>query len=128
MTFERVSSGAVWEKKIGYCRALKAGPMIFVSGSAPVGEDGQVVGPGDPYLQAKRCFEIIRQSLAKLDCPLSAVVRTRLFVSDISRWQEYGRAHQEYFGDFPPTTTMVEVKGLVDPSMLIEVEADAYLG
>ena len=127
MAFERAFSGAVWEGRVGYCRALRAGPLVWVTGTAPVGEDGEVVAPGDAYAQARRCFEIIGRALGQLGAGLSSVVRTRMFVTDISRWQEYGRAHHEAFGAHPPTTTMVEVKALIDPRMLIEIEADAYL-
>lgn len=123
----RVFSGAPWEKQVGYCRAIRAGNHISVSGTAPVAGDGKVVAPGDAYLQAKRCFEIIRDALAKLDCPLAGVVRTRMYVTDIRRWQEFGRAHQESFGDHPPATSMVEVRALIDPAMLIEVEVEAVI-
>lgn len=127
MGFIRIRSGAPWEGQVGYCRAVRAGAQVFVSGTAPVGDDGRVVAPGDGYLQAKRCFEIVRAALDKLDCPLAGVVRTRMYVTEINRWQEYGRAHQEVFGDHPPVTTMVEVKALIDPAMLIEVEVDAIV-
>lgn len=123
--FQRTYSGAPWESIIGYCRALRAGAHIYVTGTAPVGEDGAVFAPGDGYAQAMRCFEIIEQALRELDADLSHVVRTRMFVTDIARWQEFGRAHAEAFGDRPPATTMVEVKRLIGPEMLIEVEADA---
>jgi enamine deaminase RidA (YjgF/YER057c/UK114 family) len=126
MSVQRISTGAIWEKKVGYCRALRTGNFVFVSGTAPV-KDGQVVAPGDAYQQARRCFEIVKESLEKLDCPLSAVVRTRMFVTDVSRWEDYGRAHQEFFGDFPPTTAMLGIHTLVDPAMMIEVEVDAIL-
>ncbi len=125
MTFQRVYSGAPWEAQIGYCRALRAGHLIFVTGTAPVGENGQTVAPGDGYAQAKRCFEIIAVALRQLGADLQHVVRTRMFVTDIRRWEEFGRAHQEIFGTHPPCTTMVEVKSLIDPAMLIEVEVDA---
>jgi isochorismate pyruvate lyase len=125
MTFERVFSGAPWEGQVGYCRALRAGDLIFVTGTAPVAEGGGVHAPGDAYAQTRRCFEIIETSLHGLGAERSSVVRTRLFVTDIARWAEYGRAHREVFGTHPPTTTMVEVKALIDPEMLIEVEADA---
>jgi enamine deaminase RidA (YjgF/YER057c/UK114 family) len=125
MQFQRAFSGAPWEKRIGYCRALRAGNHIYVTGTAPVTDDGRVFAPGDGYAQARRCLEIIRQALAKLEADLSHVVRTRMFVTDISRWEEYGRAHREAFGDHPPATTMVEVKSLIDPEMLIEIEVDA---
>jgi enamine deaminase RidA (YjgF/YER057c/UK114 family) len=125
MRFQRTYSGAPWEERVGYCRALRAGSRIFVTGTAPVAEDGSVFAPGDGHAQARRCFEIIRQALENLDADLTCVVRTRMFVTDIARWEEFGRAHAEFFGDHPPATTMVEVKGLIDPDMLIEVEADA---
>lgn len=127
MKFQRVHSGAPWEAEVGYCRALRAGNMIFVTGTAPVAAEGGVHAPGDAYAQARRCLEIIQQALALFDCPMSGVVRTRMFVTDISRWREYGRAHAEFFRSHPPTTSMIEVKALIDPAMLIEIEADAVI-
>ncbi len=127
MKLERVFSGAPWEARVGYCRAVKAGSHVYVTGTAPVAEGGGVHAPGDAYAQAKRCFEIIGKALASFGGDFSRVVRTRMFVTDISRWEEFGRAHRETFGDHPPATTMVEVKALIDPAMLIEVEADAVL-
>lgn len=124
MEFKRTFSGSPWEPKIGYCRALRAGNHIYVTGTAPVGENGEVVAPGDAYQQTKRCFEIIEKALKNLGAEINQVVRTRLFVSDISKWQDYGRAHGEIFSKFPPATTMVEVKSLIDPKMMVEVEAD----
>lgn len=123
----RVYSGAPWEKKVGYCRAVQQDNLIFVTGTAPVAEDGTTAFPGDAYGQAKRCFEIIASALAELDADMSSVVRTRMFVTDISRWEEFGKAHHDVFADFPPATTMVEVKSLIDPHMLIEIEADAIV-
>jgi len=99
--------------------------MIFLSGTAPVDDSGDVVAPGDAYGQARRCFEIIAAHLAQLGARLEDVTRTRMYVTDITRWAEFGRAHQEFFAKHPPTTTMVEVSRLIDPEMLIEVEADA---
>jgi enamine deaminase RidA (YjgF/YER057c/UK114 family) len=125
MEFKRTYSGAPWESKVGYCRALRAGDHVYVTGTAPVAEGGGVHAPGDAYAQAKRCFEIIRRALAELGADLSCVVRTRMFVTDIGRWEEFARAHGELFAQHPPATTMVEVKALIDPAMLIEVEADA---
>ena len=125
MEFERTFSGAPWESRVGYCRALRAGQHIYVTGTAPVAEGGGVFAPGDAYAQAKRCLEIIEGALANLDADLTCVVRTRMFVTDISRWQEFGKAHGEFFGEHPPATTMVEVKALIEPAMLIEIEADA---
>ncbi len=128
MSFRRVFSGAPWESKVAYCRALRAGNRIFVTGTAPVSEDGGVHAPGDAYAQARRCFEIIRSALRPLGAGLSDVTRTRMFVTDIDQWEAFGRAHAEAFGSFPPTSTMVEVRRLIDPAMLIEVEADAVVG
>ena len=127
MSFQRVFSGAPWEAQVGYCRALRAGDRIFVTGTAPVAEDGGCHAPGDAYAQAVRCFDIMKEALAGLDADLSHVTRTRMFVTDIERWQEYGRAHAEAFADHPPTTTLVEVSRLIDPEMLIEIEADAVV-
>ncbi len=128
MSFKRTFTNAPWEKKVGYCRALKAGDHIYITGTAPVGEDGNTFAPGDAYSQAKKCFEIIESTLAELLVPLSKVVRTRMFVTDISKWEAFGKAHHEAFSEFPPATTMVEVKQLIDPQMLIEIEVDAYIG
>jgi enamine deaminase RidA (YjgF/YER057c/UK114 family) len=125
MELRRTFSAAPWESRVGYCRAIRAGRHIYVTGTASVAEGGGVHAPGDAYEQAKRCFEIIARAIADLGGDLSCVVRTRMFVTDIGRWEEFGRAHGEIFGDHPPATTMVEVKALIDPEMLIEVEADA---
>ncbi len=125
MPFKRTFSGAPWEKQVGYCRALKAGATIYVTGTAAVDQAGQTVAPGDAYAQARRCFEIIEAALKSLGADSSQVVRTRMFVTDIKRWAEYGRAHKEFYGNHPPATTMVEVSSLIDPAMLIEVEAEA---
>ena len=125
MDFKRTFSGAPWESQVGYCRALRAGNRIYVTGTAPVAQDGGVESPGNGYRQALRCFEIIQRALEALGAGLPQVVRTRMFVTDISRWEEYGRAHAEVFRDHPPATTMVEVQALIEPDMLIEIEADA---
>ncbi|MDZ7779402.1 MAG: RidA family protein [Gemmatimonadota bacterium] len=125
MTFHRVYSGAPWEAHVGYCRALRAGNLVFVTGTAALEPDGSVHAPGDGYAQAARCLRIIADALAELDAGAEHVVRTRMFVTDISRWEEFGRAHSEFFGDSRPTTTMVEVSRLIHPDMLIEIEADA---
>lgn len=127
MPFERVFTNTIWERRVGYCRAVRAGHQIFVTGTAPVGPDGDVVGLGDGYAQAHRCFEIIAESLHRLGASMSDVVRTRMFVTDISQWEAYGRAHHEFLGSCPPATSMVEVKSLIDPGMLIEIEADAVV-
>jgi isochorismate pyruvate lyase len=126
MEFSRVFSQAPWEGKVGYCRALRVGQHIYVTGTAPVDESGNGVhAEGDAYGQARRCLELIERALKKIGADRTRIVRTRMFVTDISRWQEFGRAHGEFFAGCPPTTTMVEVKALIDPRMLIEIEADA---
>lgn len=112
---------------MGYCRAVRRGPHVAVSGTAPVGPDGRVIAPGDGYAQATRCIEIVGAALAELGAGLADVVRTRMFVTDVSRWEEFGRAHRDAFGAHPPATTMVQVSGLIDPAMLIEIEADAIV-
>ncbi len=126
--FQRVSSGAVWEGIVGYCRAIRAGNLIFVTGTAPVDESGRgTFAPGDASAQAGRCLMLIERALAQLGADRRRIVRTRMFVTDISRWAEFGRAHATFFGEHKPATTMVEVKALIDPAMLIEIEADAVL-
>ena len=127
MSVRRVFSGAEWEKKVGYCRAVLAGNHVFVSGTAPVAPGGGTYAPGDAYAQSRRCLEIIDRALQELGVSRTAVTRTRMFVTDISRWAEFGRAHQEFFGANPPATTMVEVRRLISDDMLIEVEADAVI-
>jgi len=126
--FERVFSGVPCEGEVGYCRALRAGNLVYVTGTAPVAARGGLHAPGDAYEQARRCWQIVAAALAGLGADLSAVVRTRMFVTDITRWRDYGRAHREAFGDHPPATAMVEIRALIDPAMLIEVEADAVVG
>lgn len=127
MEFRRTFSGAPWEAKVGYCRALRAGNQIYVTGTAPVDDDGSTAAPGNAYRQARRCFEIVEDALSRLGATMADVVRTRMFVTDIKRWEEYGRAHAAVFGAHPPCTTMVEVSRLIAPDMLIEVEVDAVL-
>jgi len=127
MPVQRAFSGAPWEPMVGYCRALRTGDRVFVTGTASVGDDGAVYAPGDAYKQAVRCLDIIEGALAEVGAETRHVVRTRIFVTDIERWQEVGRAHGERFADDPPTTTMVEVSRLIDPDMLVEIEADAVV-
>ena len=123
--FRRGFTDVIWEREVGYCRVLRAGDRVFVTGTAPVDGSGGVVAPGNAYEQAKACFEAIDRALAQVDVGLERVTRTRMFVTDIERWAEFGTAHREAFGAHPPTTTMVEVRRLIHPDMLIEVEADA---
>lgn len=125
MERRRTFSGVSWESKAGYCRALRVGNQVYVSGTAPIPPEGGVFAPGDAYAQTRYCLEIIRKALQDLDADCQDVVRSRLYVTDISRSPEYAQAHREFFGDSPPTCTLVEVKALVDPQMLVEVEVDA---
>lgn len=126
-THTRIRSGAPWEPVCGYCRAVRAGNVIAVSGSAAVDEQGELVGEGDMYAQARQCVRVIGNALAKAGAGLSDVVRTRMFVTDISQWEAVARAHQDAFGEHPPATSMVEVTKLIDPRMLVEIEADAIV-
>jgi enamine deaminase RidA (YjgF/YER057c/UK114 family) len=122
----KVSSGTTWEPIVGYSRAVAAGDYIFVSGCTSVA-GAEFVHPGDAYSQTTQAIANVQAALESLGAGLADVVRTRLFVTDISRWEEYGRAHGEAFASVLPATSMVEVKGLIDPRMLVEVEVVAYL-
>ena len=123
-----LQSGAPWETKVGYSRAVRVGRFIAVSGSAAIDENGELVGEGDMYAQTKHCIAVIATALERAGASLADVVRTRIFVTDIERWDEAGRAHQEAFGEVMPATSMVEVARLIDPRMLVEIEADAVIG
>ena len=122
-----VSSGSPWESKVGYSRAVRKGDQIFVSGTTASDENGQVVGANDPYAQTVFILEKIKRSLEQCGAQLSDVVRTRMYVTDVQRWPEVGKAHQEFFGEVMPASTLVEVSALVGPELLVEIEVDAVI-
>ena len=124
---QQISSGVKWESIVGYSRAVRVGDRIYVTGTTATDEQGAIVGVGDPYTQTVQTIRNIELALLRLGAGLEHVVRTRMFVTDISRWEEYGRAHGEFFRDILPATTMVEVARLIDERMLIEIEADAEM-
>ncbi|MBI1757518.1 MAG: RidA family protein [Fimbriimonas ginsengisoli] len=128
MERRRVGSGSKWEPIVGYSRAVRVGNQIFVTGTVAFDEQGDIVALGDPYGQAIQCFRNIEHALRSLGSNLHDVVRTRMYVTDISRWEEVGRAHAEVVGQFRPATTMVEVSRLITPEALVEIEADAVVG
>ena len=127
MTRQLFSTKTEWEPFVGYSRAVRVDDHVFVSGTTATDANGAIVAPGDAYAQTIQVLENLRTALERAGASMADVVRTRMFVTDISRWKEYGRAHGEYFRDIRPVTSMIEVKGLIDPSMLVEIEADALV-
>ncbi|MDQ4076979.1 MAG: RidA family protein [Chloroflexota bacterium] len=122
-----VSSGTTWEEIVGYSRAVRVGDIVEVAGTTAIDENGQVIGIDDPYQQTKFILSKIENALAEAGASLADVVRTRIFVTDISRWEEVGRAHGETFRDIRPAASMLEVKSLINPELLVEMEVTAIL-
>jgi enamine deaminase RidA (YjgF/YER057c/UK114 family) len=122
-----IASGSAFEPKIGFSRAVRVGPHIAVSGTAPLAPDGGTASPGDLYAQTKRCLEIIEKAVNDAGGKREHIVRTRMFLKDMKNWQEAGRAHGEFFKDIRPASTMIQIVQAIDPSWLIEIEADAIV-
>jgi enamine deaminase RidA (YjgF/YER057c/UK114 family) len=122
-----ISSGAKWENIVGYSRAVRVGNVVEVTGTVAVDDSGNVIGRNDPYLQTKSILQKIEKVLIQAGASMNDVVRTRMFVTDISRWEDYGKAHNEFFHDIKPCTSMIEISRLISPEYLIEIEATAII-
>ncbi len=128
MSRKNISTGSKWEPIIGYSRAVRVGNSVFVSGTTASDASGAIVGLNDPAAQTRQCLKNIEAALKQAGASLKDVVRTRLYVTDISEWEAYGRVHGEVFGEIRPATAMVEVNNLISPEMLVEIEVDAVIG
>jgi enamine deaminase RidA (YjgF/YER057c/UK114 family) len=127
MTRRNISSGTIWEEKVGYSRAVKVGDQVYVSGTVAVNDKNEIVGIDDPYEQAKFIFKKIENAIEKAGGKLNDIVRTRMYLTDISDAEEIGKAHAEFFKEIKPASTMIEISKLVDPQMLVEIEVDAVI-
>jgi enamine deaminase RidA (YjgF/YER057c/UK114 family) len=127
LTVERHGSGVEYEAVVGYSRVVRAGAHVWVAGCTATMDDGAIAGPGDPYVQAQQSLSNLEDALSKVGAGLRDVVRTRMYVTDISQWEAVARAHGEVFADIRPVTAMLEVSALIDPRMMVEIEADAFM-